>query len=181
MYTTKDINGIPSLVDIDTGEIIRQPFFKTPYNHDTNMESDRTGTMCPEKTLTNQASKDEVDINNIIKKFQAGAPLPPIPLPENFGSNHVMDQFEMRSQIAEANAVFYQLEPGIRARYSNDPAAWHSQVMACMATGDRQTLREMGLDVPEPTKPTPTPAGGSPAPAPEKEPPSGSKKGSSEP
>lgn len=45
------------------------PFFKTPYNHDTNAESDASGLECKDPSLAQQHFKDECDINVLFARY----------------------------------------------------------------------------------------------------------------
>lgn len=151
-------------------------FFKTPYNHNRNAESDRTGLECKDKSLTDQSFKDETDINTIIDRLKRGQEVQ-VPLPEHFGPDQRVTLYEARVRIAENNATFYNLEPAVRAEFGNDPAAWERQVAKDLANGNIEGLQKMGLDpdrilVREPTQPPEaapgvTPAPGTPATAPE--------------
>lgn len=74
-------------VDKETGEVIVTPavvqedypqpklerFWKTQYNHDTRAESKRHATVIEGESMTEQAPKDQVDINHILAKFGVGA------------------------------------------------------------------------------------------------------------
>lgn len=157
------------------GEILPL-FFKTPHNHDTNAESDRTALLTTDKSLTQQQFKEDADINVILARYAAKKELPPMALPEHFTdlSGGRMTYIDIQTRLAEANAMFYNLPPATRYEFRNDPAAWAQAVMVATEAGSRSKLRELGIDAPEPVEP-PTPAGGPPAPAPEKGPPSGPK------
>lgn len=141
------------------GEIIEKewPHWKTPNNHDTNFESDRTGLYCADPSLTKQEFKEEADINNIINRFLRTGEPPPMPLPEHF-----MDltgrttYFDMQQQIATANEAFYKLNATQRAEHLNDPQRWADAVVKAVEKGDRQQIRHLGLDAPEPEPKPPT-------------------------
>lgn len=126
-----------------------RPFFKTPHNHDTLAETMRTSLVCQDKSLTDQSFKEDADINTIIDRAKQGHEFP-VPLPEHFGVDERVDLYTARSRIAESNATFYNLPPHVRAQFMNDPGRWEQSVLAALDKGDRQQLREMGLDVPEP-------------------------------
>lgn len=139
----------------------KTPQWKTPWNHDTNFESDRTGLYCKDESLTKQEFKDETDINIIIARFLRTNEPPPMPLPEHFMDlTGRTSYFEMQSQIAEANESFYSLPANKRAEFLNDPTRWADAVVGAVDAGDRQALAELGIAVPpEPQEPsTATPA-----------------------
>lgn len=145
------------------------PIWKTPWNHNTNLESERTGTYCPEESLTKQEFKEETDINVILQRFMRTGEPPPMPLPEHFTDiTGRTSYYEMQSKIATANESFYLLNAQKRAEFQNDPTRWADAVVQAVEYGDRERLGELGIDVP-PERPQElakaTPAGGdTPAP-----------------
>lgn len=155
------------------GEI---PAWKTPYNHNTRLESARVALYCQDESLTKQEFKDETDINVILQRFMKTGEPPPMPLPEHFTDvTGRTSYFEMASKVATAQESFYLLPAAKRAEYQNDPTRWADAVVAAVDAGDRDALAGLGIDVPQaPTPeatrkaqepPKPTPAGeGSPAP-----------------
>lgn len=163
-----DQNGTPVLIDEDTGEVLATAFFKTPYNHDRDAESDRTGLVCLDKSLTDQSFKEEVDINTIVDRIRRTGEVP-ITLPEHFGDGtNIPTLFDARMRIAENNATFYKLPPEIREEFLNDPGRWESQVMKDLDAGNLDNLARMGVDIRDlPVygyKPPAAPQEGSPAP-----------------
>lgn len=170
------------------GEIIEKDFpqWKTPYNHDRDFESERTALYCNDPSLTKQEFKEETDINVILKRFTRTGELPPMPVPEDFiDITARANYFEMQQRIANANAIFYQLDPEIRAQHLNSPAKWADQVVAAVAAGDGDRLNELGVAIEDrkaakPLTETPpatkSPEGGTPAPSGDKGPPSDPKK-----
>lgn len=161
------------------GETVEKdmPQWKTPWNHDTNFESDRTALYCNDRTLTKQEFKDETDINNIINRFLKTGEPPAMAIPEHFvDATTQLTYLEMQERLAEANANFYQLPPNIRAEYLNSPERWADAAMKALEQADGERLRKMGIDInfqqqkpPEPQQKPPepsTPTGGSPAPVP---------------
>lgn len=172
----------------DTGEITESnpftkvdlPFFKTPYNHDREAESDRTALLCNDQSLTKQEFKEETDINTILNRFLKTGEPPPMALPEHFDDlSGRRTYFEMQTQLAEANARFYTLPASTRADFANQPAQWADEVVLRLEKGDVEGLRDIGFDIElkEPQKAAPAPAGaanggtgGTPAPEPPKGP-----------
>jgi len=143
-------------------------YFKTPYNHNRNAESNRVALTTPEPSLTDQSFKEDADINVIIARAQKGEL--PVVLPEHFGNaSEIPTLFEARSRIAESNATFYKLAPQIREEFLNDPARWERQVLKDLDEANLDNLRRMGVSiddvvvVPRPAPPA-APQGGSPAP-----------------
>lgn len=135
------------------------PEFKTPYNHDRDFESERTGLFCKDPSLTKQEFKEESDINVILERFMRGGDAPPPVLPEHFMDlTGRTNYFDMATKIAEANRIFYLLDARTRAEHLNDPTRWADAVVKATETGDRDGLRALGLDVP-PEKPQEPPEG----------------------
>lgn len=157
------------------------PIFKTPHNHDTNFESDRTALYCAEQSLTKQEFKEEVDINNIINRFLKTGEPPPMPIPEHFTDvTGKQTYLEMHEKIAIANANFYRQPAALRAEFQNSPELWADAVLEAVNNRNATKLEHLGmtLDKKAPPDPpaTPTPPGGTPAPGLENAPPSGAKK-----
>ncbi|QCQ84987.1 internal scaffolding protein [Blackfly microvirus SF02] len=154
-----NIHGSLDLIDDETGEILETGVFKTPFNHNTNVESDRVSLKCEDKSLAIQSAKDECDINVILERFMKSGQPPPFALPEHFGDySQVHNQFEARSKIAEANAIFYKLDADTRTEFQNDPARWEETVLAALARGDAERLQAIGIDIQAaPVPPVPEP------------------------
>lgn len=149
------------------GEIREQdiPMWKTPYNHDREFESDRTGLYCKDPSLTKQEFKEETDINVILERFTRSGEPPPMVLPEHFMDlTERTNYFDMSRQIAEANKNFYLLPAALRANFQNDPTRWADAVVQAVHLGDREYLEELGIEAPpkplaaEQAKPGATPA-----------------------
>lgn len=131
-----------------TGEILKRDFpqFKTPYNHDTNFESERTATFTPEKSLTKQEFKEETDINVILQRFMKTGEPPALALPEHFAdTTDKTTYFEMASAAAEANELFYTLPAALRAQHLNDPTRWADQVVNAIDNHDGEALIALGV------------------------------------
>lgn len=125
------------------------PFFKTPYNHNRDDESNRTGLTCQDESLTDQSFKEEADINTIIERVKRGGTFNP-PLPEHFGNAfEIPTLLEARTRIAENNATFYKLPPNIRAEFLNDPARWEERVIKDVQENNLDDLERMGIDMSE--------------------------------
>lgn len=136
------------------------PDWKTPWNHDTNFESERTGIYCPEESKTKQEFKDDADINVILARFMKTGQPPDIVLPEHFADlTGRTTYFDMASKAADANELFYLLPATKRAEFLNDPTRWADAVVAALARGDVKDLNAMGVAATE--KPQEAPQGDS--------------------
>lgn len=147
----KRITEDGEIVDVNCEDCVTGiiPFFKTPYNHDTTAESNRTGLKCEDPSRTDQSFKEESDINTVMERIKQGAQ-PPVPLPEHFGDAFAIPTLlEARTRIAESNAAFYNLAPKIREEFLNDPSRWEDQVIKDVANGNLDNLERMGLDMTE--------------------------------
>lgn len=156
---------------VQQGEAVKlplEPFFKTPYNHDTSSESSRTGYLEEMPSKAQQHQADEADINTIVKRFNVTGQLPQIPLPprlEDFAD--IFDfQTAMNTMTAAKNS-FNSLPANVRSQFNNDPHAFVSYVDAALEAGDLDQLRKWGMAVPGSAEPgiVPNrPSGDTPAP-----------------
>jgi hypothetical protein len=131
------------------GEITEKefPIWKTPYNHDTNFESDRTATYCKDPSLTKQEFVEEADINNILARFLKTKEVPPMALPEHFtDTTGKLTYFEMEMKLAETSAMFYSLPAATRAEHQNDPTQWADAVVQAVQQGNGDALDDLGID-----------------------------------
>lgn len=156
--------------EMPTGEIVEKemPQWKTPWNHDRDFESERTGMYSDEPSATRQEFKDDADMNNIITRFMQGAGTPEVVLPEHFADlSGRTTYFDMASKAAEANELFYLLPANKRAEFLNDPTRWADEVVRQVNLGNLKALAELGITATEKPQEPPleTPGrGGTPAP-----------------
>lgn len=149
-------------LDVETGELVAvaeaaQPVqWKTPWNHDRDHESERTGLITPEPSLTKQEFVEESDINVILERFLRTGEPPPMALPEHFTDlSERPTYFEIQEKLATASAMFYELPPKLRAEYQNDPTRWADAVSNAAARDDLEALIKLGIDAKEkPQEPT---------------------------
>jgi len=76
-------------------------------------------------TKTKQSFKDEVDVNNIIRRFQKTGELPAasrVPRYEDF--SNVPSYQDALNFVAGVNDAFLELPSRIRNQFSNDPGAY---------------------------------------------------------
>lgn len=101
---------------------MKTPFFRTPYNYDTNAASDESGLVCLEPSQTQQHFKDETDINYILSNFGIDA-LPVNPLSPRYGDfTDVVDYHSALNAVIAAEDSFMALPAHLRTRFDNDPA-----------------------------------------------------------
>ncbi|QCQ84918.1 internal scaffolding protein [Blackfly microvirus SF02] len=159
----------------DDGVIYKtfQAFFKTPYNHDTDAESNRTGQANNEPTKTQQHLRDETDINLIVKAYGITGQLPLVNKPPLYGDyTNVLSYEDAQNLIAEANAEFFKLPAEIRSQFQNDPGRWTAEVQQATDNNDDRRLRDIGLAV-KLSERAPDPQNGGTPPVPVPEPPKG--------
>lgn len=150
-----------------TGDIVEadMPVWKTPYNHDRDFESERTGTYNNEPSLTKQEFKDDADINIILARFQRTREPPPVSLPEHFlDLTGRTTYFEMASKAADANAMFYMLPAEKRAEHLNDPTRWADAVVRAAETDNLDELVRLGIDAQAAPEQPQAPTTGTPPP-----------------
>lgn len=155
--------------EMPDGEIIEKdmPIWKTPWNHDTDFESRRTGSFNKEPSLTKQEFKEETNIQFLLERFMKGGEPPPIVLPEHFlDATQQPTYYEMQSRIADANSNFYKLDASMRSRFLNDPALWADAVVTAVNEGDKEFLEECGIELKPQEAATATPDAGGATPAP---------------
>lgn len=140
-----------------------RPFFKTPYNHNTEDESLRTATYCLDKTLTQQNFAEEAEINNIMRKFGATGQLPVPEMPPVY--QYLGDRLDMPGMIAlveRGHETFMQLPAEQRALFNNDMGRYVNEVNKAIERNDKEFLAKLKLS-PEISDPPPSPQGDSSA------------------
>lgn len=156
MKKTAQIDGRPATLDTETGEVrpidnqhsgVIATYWKTPYNHDVDAEAARTATEFHDPSKTQQHFRDETDINIIVSRVMKTGQLPDIKPLQYADLTTQEDYHTMLTRVAEANGMFYKLDPELRAEYNNDPGAWLQDVNEKIAKGDLEPLREMGMDM----------------------------------
>jgi len=101
----------------------KPPFFRTPYNYDTDAASNESGLHCEDASLAQQHFKDECDINNILRQFNITGLLPEVPLSPRYGDfTGIGDYHTALNQVIAAEDEFMSLPATLRARFENDPA-----------------------------------------------------------
>jgi phage internal scaffolding protein len=125
-------------------------------------ESELTGTLCEEKTLTQQQFKDEADINNIIDRFVKTGDLPQVstlPTFQNFEG--IFDYHTAQNALIEAEKAFMTLPAKIRDSFDNDP----QQLIEFISDeSNREAAIELGIvQAPQPTGAPLTEGGNTPS------------------
>lgn len=98
---------------------------------------------CPGNGRTKQASKDECDVNLIVKRFTETGELPSGNMKSPvFGDVTGLEFRSMMDIIAGAQAAFEALPAVLRKRFGNDPAEF---VEFCSDSANRDELVKLGL------------------------------------
>lgn len=123
--------------------------FKTPHNHNTDVAAMQSATFCRDKSRTQQNTREEADINAILKKFGVGnvaahlAQMPPsfLDVPET------MDMHTVLEIHRAADEAFMALPADTREKFGNDLARYVSYVDDRLKAKDLNSLAKLGLDV----------------------------------
>lgn len=100
----------------------KPPFFRTPYNYDTNKASDESALKCADKTRTQQHFADDADINVIVKRFGLTGQLPQgVRMPQYADFEEAIDFQTAMNAIRAAQESFDAMPANVRARFHNDP------------------------------------------------------------
>ncbi len=144
------------MIDKDTGEIIGV-FCRTPYNYDTDAESNRTGLACEGPSKTQQQFKDEADINVIVERFLKSGEIPQqTPFPQQTEFVESFDFQTSMNVIVQAERSFMELPAKVRARFQNDPQQF-MEFMHDPANIDEMVKLNLATTRPKETTPEPTP------------------------
>lgn len=119
------------------------PVFRTGYNYDTLAISKAEGLSCPEKTLTQQQFKDEVDVNEIMRRFNVTGQLPVDFKTPQYGDFTGIDSYESAlNAVIAARDSFMELPAHIRDKFNNDP----QQLLEFISDNDNyEEARSMGF------------------------------------
>lgn len=107
----------------ENGEVRPGHFIRTPYNYDTDVVSEQTGTECPEETLAQQQFKDDADINYMMERFGVIDNVPKVtnmPTSGDFTQN-VTDYQTALNIMVWAKQEFMKQPADLRSRFNNDP------------------------------------------------------------
>lgn len=136
---------------------IKEVFLKTPFNHDTDAEAERTGLICNDPSKAQQHMKEEADINTIVRRFGLTGQLPNARLPptlDQFAED--IDDFQTAmNMVAAAKQSFMAMSAEVRDAFHHDPNRFVVTVDAMLGEANPEKresnlelLRAMGLAVP---------------------------------
>lgn len=137
-------------------------FWKTPWNHDRDAESNGTGLACNDKSKTQQQFAKDADINVILAKFLNTGELNLTGAPVYQNADKEFDLQDQMVTSHEVEQAWNDLPAAVR-NILKDPKTFTDYVDHCVKTGDLDPLRELGLANPKAPEPE---IGGAPAPVP---------------
>lgn len=148
---------------------IKEIFWKTPFNHDTDQVALETGLVCLDPTRTQQQFKEEADINTIVRRFGITGQLPQTAMPpllDDFGSDEIFDFQSAMNMIVQAKNSFAAMSAEVRDAFHHDPQRFvaHLDSVVNDPVEDRKkqnlsVLRSWGLAVEPGPKADPTTLG----------------------
>ena len=102
---------------------MKAPFVRSAYNYDMMAASNEAGLLCEDVSLAVQASRDEVDINTIVRRFGLTGQLPQDVRAPIYGDfTGISDYQGALNAVLEADASFAALPAYIRAQFGNNPS-----------------------------------------------------------
>lgn len=129
---------------------------KADYDPQTGVTRYRPKLDCSDSpSMTQQHFKEEVNVNNIVRKFSETGQLPIAQTQAQYGDASELSYFDAMCLVTKAKEEFLQLPSKVRRHFENDPALYLD------ATGDvsrRAELVELGLIDDRPKKERKTPS-----------------------
>lgn len=126
---------------------MKAPFLRTEFNYDMLAASNVSALDCQDASLAVQESRDECDINTILKRFGLTGQLPQgVRAPQYGDFEGVADYQSALNAVIAADDAFMQMPYFIRDRFHNDPAAF---VDFCSKEENRAEAEKLGLVVPK--------------------------------
>lgn len=149
-------------IDPHTGEILQKkiPFLRTEFNYDVDQASAESALHCLEPSLAQQNSKDECDINEIVRRFGVTGVLPQNMNPPQYGDfTEITDYQSALHAVRDAESRFMDMPADLRARFQNDPG---ELINFLHNENNRTEAQTLGLIPPDlqtaPTLEQPTPS-----------------------
>lgn len=119
---------------------------KSAYD-DHDVESFVTGLECEDVSRAVQSSRDEVDINTIVRRFGLTGQLPEnVHVPQFADFDEVHDFHTAMNLIGEARDSFMAMPAEVRARFDNDP---QGLVAFVSDPANLEEMRKLGIAVPK--------------------------------
>lgn len=123
------------------------PFIRSPFNYDMSAASAESALVCLDASMAQQSSKEECDINTIVRRFGLTGTLPEgLRAPQYGDFTSVYDFQTALNAVRSASETFMAMPAEVRSRFGNDAQVFLQFV------GDaenRDEARRLGLLVPE--------------------------------
>lgn len=114
----------------------------------------------PGESLTVESEERSTNLNNMVRRWLAGEPVPQA-RPMEFGDvSRVVDLQEAANELAKLKAAFMQYPADIRAEFRNDPLEFAAFVSD---PANLEAGRELGIYAVEPAEPSKPPVEAAPA------------------
>lgn len=110
------------------------------------------GLECTDPSLAVQASKDETDINTIVKKYLRTGELPQVKQAAYLDLSEMVSLQDALHMADAAQTAFLELPADIRRRFDNDPVK-----LVAFAQDDRNYAEAQKLGLIPPSQPDPKP------------------------
>lgn len=147
----KEVDVVSPTLPVLSTEVDQLPkrdvFVRSAYNYDMELASEDSSLRCVDVSRAVQSSRDEVDINTIVKRFGLTGQLPTdVAVPQFADFAEVFDYHSAMNVIAEAKEAFMEMPADVRARFLNDP---HEFVAFASDPANLEEMRKLGLAVPK--------------------------------
>jgi hypothetical protein len=117
-----------------------------------DIQSEKTGLVCDDPSLTQQQFKEEADINTIVNRFLKTGVLPtPNTFPQYVDFEGVFDYQSAMNLVRAADESFMRMDAKLRSRFNNSPQEF-LEFFADPANSSEAI--SLGLAVPQPSSVT---------------------------
>lgn len=143
---------------------MKAPFWKTPYNHDLDEESNKHTVKDFGPSLTIQSQAEEADINVLMHRYGITGRMPDNPrLPTYINLDEPLDFATALKYVDDAKEAFMEYPATLRAKFENNPQLFLEYTSN---PANLEEMRSLGLAKPaQPATPAvaTVPAGTNPA------------------
>lgn len=140
------------MLDPYTGEILVM-IARNPFTYDAAALSDESSLRCEDPSLAVQSSRDEADINTIVRRFGLTGQLPQDVVAPVYGDFTGIGDFQSAlNAVLAAEAAFGKMPADVRSRFRNDAGLF---VDFCSDERNREEATKLGLLVPVKAPPLP--------------------------
>jgi phage internal scaffolding protein len=114
-----------------------------------DIQSEKTGLVCLDDSLTQQQFKEEADINTIVNRFLKTGVLPtPNTFPQYVDFEGVFDYQSAMNLVRAADESFMRMDAKVRSRFNNSP----QEFLEFFANPENaQEAIRLGLAIPHPS------------------------------